>query len=128
MKTVRYGGVVYGVEGKGYLLCTTSEHPFWVPSLRVSDPSVQYGGMDIPHGKWLTPEAMFVAKDNFYKDKGEFVGHYLSAYDGKQYGAKASPICMATNSTRSAYTYTGHEFAVLWPVSPGGQREQEGGG
>ena len=122
-------GVTYEVDrGEEELIVTTAEHPFWVPSLRVKDPSVQFGGMMIPHNQWVKPEEMFKITDNFFKGKGESARHYLSTYDGKECGVvQATPICVATNSTRSAYTYTGHEFAVLWPVSPNSQREQEGG-
>jgi len=121
-------GVKYGIEGVGHLIATTAEHPFWIPSLRVSDPNVKFGGMDIPHGQWVTPEEMFKAKDAYYKDKGEFIGYYLSTYDGKEYPVSATPICVATNSTRGPYTYTGIEFAVLWPVGGGMKELKKGGG
>lgn len=129
-ENIEVWGVTYEVDrGKEELIVTTAEHPFWVPSLRVKDPSVQFGGMMIPHGQWVKPEEMFKIVDNYFKGKGESARHYLSTFDGKECGVvQATPICVATNSTRSAYTYTGHEFAVLWPVSPDSQREQEGGG
>ncbi len=135
---VRENAEVFGMEysvtidGKGNLksVITTAEHPFWVPTLRVKDPSVKYGGMSTPHGKWVTPAEMFKVGDNYYKGKTKFYdGHYLSTYDGKEHMVhECGPICMATNSTRSRYTYTGLEYGVVWPLSLDFQREAHGGG
>ena len=120
--------VVDGID-KYISLVTTAEHPFWVPTLRVKDPSVQFGGMDIPHGKWVTPSEMFKYEENYYKGKGPSVTYYLSTYDGKQHMvALSGPICMATNSTRSRFNTTGPDFGVVYSYMPDTQREQMGGG
>jgi Pretoxin HINT domain len=123
-------GVTYGIKGKGVLIVTTAEHPFWVPTLRVSDPNVQFGGINIPHGKWITPEEMFKTKDNYYKNKGENAGYYLSTYDGKEYPANATPICTANQKPKRnrVCDFSGPEFGALWPVDQGTQREAMGEG
>lgn len=123
-------GVSYGVGGKGVLLVTTAEHPFWVPTLGVKDPNVKYGTMKIPHGKWVTPLEIFKSEDKYYKSNGkaDSVLYYLSAFDGKEYGVgRSAPICTATNKS-SKYDYIGPEFAVLWSVDRSSQSQQEGGG
>ena len=125
-------GVRYGIGGgKGALLVTTAEHPFWVPTLRVSDPSVQYGSMTIPHGKWCTPEEIFRARDKYYKSngKGDLDTYYLSTFDGKEYPVgESAPICTATNNKKSnPYGFAGPEYGVLWSVSRDFQREARGG-
>ena len=110
-------------------LITTAEHPFWVPTMRVKDPSVQFGGMDIPHGKWMTPEEMFRYDENYYKGKGPSGTHYLSTFDGKEHMVlEPGPICVSTSSTRSQYIETGPHFGVVYPSSINWQREQKGGG
>lgn len=124
-------GVTYEVDGKEKLLVTTAEHPFWVPTLRVSDPNVKWGGMNILHGQWVTPEDMFKITDNYFKGKGESARHYLSTYEGKEYGVvQSTPICMATQKPKRnrVADFSGSEFGVLWPVAPDSQREAMGGG
>ncbi len=124
-------GITYGVDGEAVLLVTTAEHPFWIPKLRVKDPSVKFGGMDVPHGKWVTPEEVFRVRDKYYKSNGK--GHldlyYLSSFDGKVYGVgEAAPICTATNNKKSnPYGFAGPEYGVLWSVSRDFQREARGG-
>ena len=124
-ENIEVWGVTYGIKGVGHLIVTTAEHPFWIPSLRVSDPNVQFGGMDIPHGQWITPEDMFKAKDAYYKNKGEFISYYLSTCDGKQYPASATPICTAWDkpARNVVYDFSGSAFGALWPVDPNSQRE-----
>jgi Pretoxin HINT domain len=123
-------GLTYGYAlNKTAILVTTSEHPFWIPTLRVADPNVKYGGMDIPHGKWVTPAEMFTTKDNYYKGKGEVPMYYLSAFDGKEYPVgQSTPICTATNYKKSIYINKGPEFAVLWSVEGGYFYKREGSG
>ena len=74
---------------------------------------------------------MFKIDDNYFKDKGESARHYLSTFDGKEYGVmKATPICVATSRRRPnrVFDNSGPNFGVLWPVSPNSQREARGGG
>ena len=135
---VRENSELFGMEfavdiGNGYenqvSLVTTAEHPFWVPTMRVKDPRVQFGGMDIPHGKWVTPAEMFKYQENNYKGKGPSGVHFLSTYDGKEHPVvEPGPICLATNSTRSRFNTTGPDFGVVYSYMPDTQREQMGGG
>ena len=124
-------GVTYGYAlNKAAVLVTTAEHPFWVTKLAVKDPSVKFGGMYIPHEKWVTATEMFKTNDNYYKGKGENAGYYLSAYDGKKYPVgEATPICMATSKPKRnrVADFSGSEFGVLWPVTPDSQRAAMGG-